>query len=99
MPPAGSGGSVPDVAVGSAPGSARVSRVNANPARTFGVSPKQSFLGERTRPRVLFSPPRRNAFLFNQRESLARRQRQHARARAFPESFARHAPKPESEQE
>jgi len=59
---------------------------------------RNSLSGERTRPRVLFSAPRRNAFLFNQRESLARRQRQHARRVRSPESFARHAPKREHEQ-
>jgi len=37
--------------------------------------------------------------LFNQRESLARRQRQHARRVRSPESFARHAPKREHEHE
>jgi hypothetical protein len=32
------------MSAGNFPGSARVSRVKASPARTFGVAPKQSFV-------------------------------------------------------
>jgi vitamin B12 transporter len=59
-------------------GSARVPRVNASPARTFGVAPKQSFLNARIRG----SGIRKGEF------ALARRARQHPRRVRYQIPFA-----------
>jgi hypothetical protein len=55
-------------------GSTRVSRVNASPARTFGVAPKQSFLNARV------SADR----LTEEKFAIAGRARQHPRRARYP---------------
>jgi len=50
------------------------------PTKHAEINPEAWFRsGERTRPRVPISAPRRNASLVQPKKSLARRQRQHAR--------------------
>ena len=58
-------------------GSARVSRANASPARTFGVAPKQSFLNARISIRG-------NTI---EKSAIARRARQHPRRMRYPIQF------------
>ncbi len=57
------------------PGSARVSGVHASPARTFGVSPKRSFL----KTEIKHCRARQGE------SSIAGRNRQHARRVRYPE--------------